>query len=376
MNNREIAAQFEQVADLLEFQNANPFRVRAYRNGARKIANLAESLTAEGISQDSSSGSGTGCLTDIPGIGKDLAEKIATLLTTGSLPLLDELKAQIPASLITLLRIPGLGPKKVAKLHGELNINSLDELRLACEQQQLRALAGFGAKTEQTILTGIELVERNLSRIRWADAQQIVERLLEHMRGVQVEAQVPEQELFQMEMAGSYRRGRETVGDLDLLVATPTTAIKNATIMDRFGTFAQVAEILLRGDTKMSVRLDCGLQVDLRVVPVESFGAAWQYFTGSQAHNVALRSRAKKRGLKLSEWGVFPNADSAIESDPIESDPIESDPVEGDQTMSPAMAATPATPSTSATPPNALAGQTEEAVYRAIGLPWIPSRTA
>lgn len=286
MNNRDIAAVFEQLADLLEFQNENPFRIRSYRTGARKIADLNEPLAGIVADPDRE-------LTDLEGIGKTLAEKIVELLETGKLAALDKLLEQVPPSVLALLRVPGLGPKKAALLHNALKINTLDELRAACEQQQVRDLKGFGAKTEETILKGLSIAEQAEQRTRWADAEAVVLDLLEHMKPVKA--------IKQLEMAGSYRRGCETIGDLDMLVeATDVEAV-----MDRFGEFEGVADVLARGDTKMSVRLASGLQIDLRVVPGESFGSALQYFTGSKQHNVQLRGLAKQQGLKVNEWGVF-----------------------------------------------------------------------
>ncbi|MGI9456953.1 MAG: DNA polymerase/3'-5' exonuclease PolX, partial [Aeoliella sp.] len=212
-------------------------------------------------------------------------------------PQLDELLAEIPEGVLALLLIPGLGPKKAAVIYKELGIETLPQLRAACEAEQVRELKGFGAKTEETILAGIDLAERAGERIYWAVADEIVQRLLDHMSGCKAVRQIVP--------AGSYRRGRETVGDLDLLVdATDPNAV-----MDHFGKFPGIADVIVRGSTKMSVRLDSDiqrdLQVDLRVVPADSFGAALQYFTGSKEHNVELRSRAKERGLKINEWGVF-----------------------------------------------------------------------
>ncbi|MCG8448999.1 MAG: DNA polymerase/3'-5' exonuclease PolX [Pirellulales bacterium] len=317
MTNRDIAAVFEQVADLLEFQGANPFRIRAYRNGARKIADLTEPLAS--IATDESR-----ALTDLEGIGKDLADKIGMLLETGGLPMLEELLAAVPPTVLALLRVPGLGPKKAALLHRELGVDSLDSLREACETQRVRKLKGFGAKTEATILKGLAIASEAERRTRWADADEIVEELLTHMRAVDG--------IAQMEMAGSYRRGCETVGDLDLLVDAKDVAAA----MDRLGSLPEVVEVLARGDTKMSVRLGSGMQIDLRVVPTESFGAALQYFTGSKDHNVVVRSRAKQQGLKVNEWGVFRVAE------------------DGEETY--------------------LAGRTEAEVYSALGLPCFDPR--
>ncbi|MEM9186849.1 MAG: DNA polymerase/3'-5' exonuclease PolX [Planctomycetota bacterium] len=285
MTNRDIAAVFEQVADLLEFQAANPFRVRAYRNGARKVGDHPEPLASLVDSGEQ--------LTKLDGIGKDLAEKITTLASTGSLPMLEELKADLPDTVLGLLRVPGLGPKKAAVLHKQLGIVSLEMLRAACEAGKVRELKGFAKKTEETLLSGIALAERASDRIYWRDADEIVRALTNHLAGAAG--------VRQLEPAGSYRRGKETVGDLDLLVDSDDPA----PVMDRLAEFDGVAEVLARGDTKMSVRLASNLQVDLRVVPTASFGAALQYFTGSKEHNVVLRSRAKDRGLRLNEWGVF-----------------------------------------------------------------------
>jgi len=286
MNNQAIAAVLEQIADLLEFQNSNPFRVRAYRGAARRIRDFSEPLSVIVADGDRN-------LTDLDGIGKEMAAKIVELLQTGKLSLLEELREQVPDEVFALLRIPGLGPKKAAVLYKELGIASLEMLRAACEAQQVRTLKGFGAKTEETILAGIPFAEQAGKRIYWAEADNIARQLLEHIRG--------EKNIGQIEFAGSYRRGRETVGDLDLLV----DASPSGPVMDRLAEFDGVTDILARGGTKMSVRLESGLQIDLRVVPAESFGAALQYFTGSKDHNVVLRGMAKERGLKINEYGVY-----------------------------------------------------------------------
>lgn len=310
MNNAQIAIVFDEIADLLEIQAANPFRVRAYRNGARTIRELsepaAEILCTEGRK-----------LTEFKGIGGDLAEKITALCQTGSVPLHQELLAQIPVSVLTLMRVPGVGPKKAAALHQQLGINTLDELREACVANRVRGLKGFGAKTEQTILAGLDLAGSAHQRLMWAEADGFAQSLVAHLRVCP--------SVVRLEPAGSYRRGRDSVADLDLLVVSTNPA----EVMDRLAAFAAVETLLGRGDTKMSVRLAGGLQVDLRVVPDESFGAALQYFTGSKDHNVVLRGRAKSRGLKINEYGVF----------------------RGDQYV---------------------AGRTEEEVYAALDLPWFP----
>jgi len=286
MSNPDIAAVFEQIADLLDFQGANPFRVRAYRNAARAIHDLPESA-ADIVAHPERE------LTSLAGIGKDLAAKVATLVQTGSLPMLDELLEQVPESVLAVLRVPGLGPKRAAVLYNELGVATLDALREACEEQQVRGLKGFGAKTEAAILEGLDVAAEAERRILWFDADRYVQTLREHLRRCRA--------ITRLEAAGSYRRGRETVGDLDLLAVARDA--KKA--MDHFAAFEGIDRVLLRGETKMSVKLARGVQVDLRVVPAESFGAALQYFTGSKAHNIELRGRAKARGLKINEYGVF-----------------------------------------------------------------------
>jgi len=310
MTNAKIAAVFEQIADLVEFEGGNPFRVRAYRNGARAIRDLAEPV-------ENFLDAGDRPLTDLPGIGKDLAEKVATLVRTGSLPLLEELLSRTPESVLAMLRVPGLGPKRAAALYHELGVATLDDLREACQSHRVRELKGFGEKTEAGILAGLDIAVQAQERVYWADADQIAQALRGHLSTCGA--------IREMEIAGSYRRGKDTVGDLDILVVAKDAA----KAMDCFAAFPSVAEQLARGDTKMAVRLQSKLQVDLRVVPAESFGAALQYFTGSKAHNVVLRGMAKSRGLKINEYGVF----------------------RGEKQV---------------------AGRTEEEVYASVDLPWIP----
>ena len=286
MTNAEIAAVFERVADLLEFQGANQFRVRAYRSAALEIRDLPESA-ADIVADPNRS------LTDIEGIGKDLAEKITTLVQTGSLPMLAELLAEIPESVLAILRVPGLGPKRAAILFHELKVANIDQLREACQQHRVRDLKGFGAKTEETILQGLDIASQAEMRMLWADADRHVQSILSHMNTCRAI------EIF--EAAGSYRRCVETVGDLDFMAVAQNAKA----VMDHLTHYGGLAQILARGDTKMSIRLTGGVQVDLRVVPEISFGAALQYFTGSKQHNIVLRGRAKDKGLKINEYGVF-----------------------------------------------------------------------
>lgn len=286
MSNHEIAAVFELVADLLEFQGANAFRVRAYRNAARTIRDLPEAV-ADFLANPERS------LTDIDGIGQDLAEKITLLVRTGSLPMLEELRAEIPESVMAILRVPGLGPKRASQLHHDLKIASLEDLRAACDSHRVRTLKGFGEKTETLILQGLDIASEAEQRILWIEADRHVQDLLAHLNACEAVEKIA--------AAGSYRRGRETVGDLDFLVI----ARDGNAVMDWLAGFDDAASILARGDTKMSLRLASGVQVDLRIVAAESFGAALQYFTGSKEHNILLRGRAKSQGLKINEYGVF-----------------------------------------------------------------------
>ncbi len=278
MQNAEIAAVLEEIADLLEFQGANAFRVRAYRNAGRTVHDLTELI--ERVAADPERK-----LTEFSGIGADLAEKIKTLLATGKLPMLEELRAAVPESVLALMRIPGLGPKKAAVLFNQLGIKTLDELRAACETHQVRDLKGFGEKTEAAILAGMSFAASpEVLRIYWADADVIAQALVEHLRaggGVR-----------QIEPAGSYRRGRETVGDLDFVVDCEN----GAAVMDRLAAYPEVSSVIGRGDTKMSVRLKSGLQVDLRIVPAEVVRSGARLFHRLEAtqHRAARTGKAAR----------------------------------------------------------------------------------
>lgn len=310
MENPEVAMVFEEIADLLEILGENPFRVRAYRNAARTVRELPEPV--EQILRDRKRR-----LEDLPGIGKDLAEKIRVIVETGDHPLRQELRAKVPPELRELLEVPGLGPKRAYTLYKELGVKSLEDLKKAAQQHRIRRVRGFGIKTEQAILEALEHLEQVQKRVYLAEAKVFAESVVRHLKAVP--------ELNQIEVAGSYRRRKETVGDLDVLV----TCDRSDPVMDRLAEYPGLADILARGDTKMSIRLTNGLQLDLRVVPDESYGAALQYFTGSQAHNIQLRRRAQELGLKINEYGVFRGEER-------------------------------------------IAGRTEEEVYGAVGLPWIP----
>ncbi len=309
IHNADIAAIFEEIADLLEIQGANPFRVRAYRNAARTVGEFGRDL-ASMIARGQA-------LPKIPGIGEDLARKIHEIATTGKSSFLEQLHKELPAAITELLHIPGLGPKKVKALYDQLRVDSLEDLRAAAQAGRIRDLPGFGEKTEARILEALAVQPDTTRRFKRSVAAQYAEALARHLRDLPGVGQV--------EIAGSYRRARETVGDIDLLV----TARASPPVMVAFTGYEEVAEVLSQGETRASVVLRCGLQVDLRVVPEASYGAALAYFTGSKAHNIVLRRRAQARGLKLNEYGVF----------------------RGERM---------------------LAGETEESVYAALGLPWIP----
>jgi DNA polymerase (family 10) len=309
VHNADIANIFEEIADLLEIENANPFRVRAYRNAARQLQGMgvaASDMVAGG--ED---------LTELPGIGDDLAAKIQEIVETGKCQFLEKLRKKTPPTITELLKIPGLGPKRVRALYHELDVHTLEQLARAARDGRIRKLPGFGEKTEQTILEAISAHVEKQARFKLAVAAQYAEPLKKYLERIPGVSQVM--------LAGSYRRFRETVGDIDILVAAGNTE----NVMDRFVAYDEVKDVLAKGSTRATVILTSGLQVDVRVVNEDCFGAAWQYFTGSKAHNIEIRRLAQERGLKISEYGVF----------------------KGEKRI---------------------AGDTEESVYRSVGLPWIP----
>lgn len=292
MDNASIAAVLKEMAQLLEFRGENPFRIRAYENGARAVENADESIADIAADPDRD-------LAGLAGIGKTLATKIHTLLDSGTLPQLQQLREEVPEVVLEIARIPGLGAKKAIRLRQELDIESLQQLEAACHQGQVAALKGFGKKTESMILEGLAIAKAASERMKWIHADQLAAEIEAHLKAAEPVGGGP---LFrQMQWAGSYRRGRETVGDLDLLaVATDREAA-----MDRFEAFPGRVSTTGRGDTKISIRVGKAFQVDMRLVAADQFGAALQYFTGSQAHNIHLRRIAKQRGLKINEYGVF-----------------------------------------------------------------------
>ena len=311
MEKNDIASVLDEIATFMELTGENPFKIRAYSAGARILENMTEDL---GELIDS------GKLADIPGLGEALVDKITTLRRDGVLPFHQKLKASIPAGLLEVMQIPGLGPKKVRALWTQLAVEDLAKLKEVCESGAVADLKGFGAKTQDKILEGIKNRIAYGKRHRWYEASAIAEPILAGLRAL------PQVSLA--ESAGSLRRARETVGDLDFLVASS----EPKPIMDWFVAYPGVKEVTAHGETKSSVRFENGLQADLRVVPAEQFYFALHHFTGSKEHNVAMRHRALGRGLSMSEWG-FKSVD--------------------EKSVAPG-------------------ATSEEEVFRALGLPWIP----
>ena len=311
MEKNDIASVLDEIATFMELTGENPFKIRAYSAGARILENMTEDL---GELIDG------GKLADIPGLGEALVDKITTLRRDGVLPFHQKLKASIPAGLLEVMQIPGLGPKKVRALWTLLAVEDLAKLKEVCESGAVAELKGFGAKTQDKILEGIKNRIAYGKRHRWYEAAAIAEPILAGLRAL------PQVSLA--ESAGSLRRARETVGDLDFLVASS----EPKPIMDWFVAYPGVKEVTAHGETKSSVRFENGLQADLRVVPAEQFYFALHHFTGSKEHNVAMRHRALGRGLSMSEWG-FKSVD--------------------EKSVAPG-------------------ATSEEEVFRALGLPWIP----
>ena len=285
VHNSDIADIFATLADLLEVEDANPFRVRAYRNAAATVRGhprrMAE-LIDEGMD-----------LAELPDIGDDLAGKIQTIVETGRLPLLDEVAERTPVELSGLMAIEGLGAARVRRLHEELGIQGVEDLRRAADSGAIRKLPGFGPKTEQAIRKRINALTGRERRMKLADAEDLAAPLVDWLQTCKGVRDVV--------VAGSYRRRRETVGDLDILV----TASKTAPVMQRLADYDEVDEIVSSGKTRSTVRLHAGMSVDVRVVPQVGYGAALVYFTGSKSHNIALRKRGMRKGYKVNEYGVF-----------------------------------------------------------------------
>jgi len=309
VHNSDIATIFEEIGNLLEIKGENPFRIRAYHNAARQMESMGVPA-ADMVANEED-------LTELPGIGDDLAAKIKEIVETGKCKALEQLRHEMPPTLTELLKLPGLGPKRVKVLYESLKVDTIDELVKAAKSGAIRDLPGFGEKTEVAILQALEVRAGMEQRFKLAVAAQYAESLkyyLAKQRGVK-----------DVVIAGSYRRRKETVGDIDILA----TAAKSEPVMDAFVKYDEVADVLSKGTTRSTVVLQSGLQVDLRVVEQKSFGAALHYFTGSKAHNIAIRKLGQSSKLKINEYGVF----------------------KGEKHV---------------------AGKTEESVFKSVGLPFIP----
>ena len=284
VQNAEIAEMFDQTAELLEIKGDNPFRSRAYRNAARVIERLPNSITNLLKAGED--------LSELPGIGKDLAGKIATIVATHHFDVLDRLKRELPGDLGEIAALPGLGPKRVKLLYDKLGVRSLEDLRRAVKSGRLRELRGFGATSEEKLAAALAKPHAE-KRFKLSEAEAEAEALLHHLRTSAADGQVV--------VAGSYRRRRDTVGDLDVLMI----ARDGHAAGDKLAKYDNVASVSAHGPTRTTVVLRSGLQVDLRVVPKASYGAALMYFTGSKAHNISLRGLANDHGWKLNEYGLF-----------------------------------------------------------------------
>src|SRR5438105_7061629 len=298
------------VADLLEIKGENFFKIRAYREAVRQLDNLTTEV--EDLIKD-------GRLKDIPGIGEAMEKKIVEFVTSGQLEFLNRLESEVPPALLELTRVPGLGPRTAKDIYDALGILSLDALEQAAQTHRLLGVRGIKAKTEENILKGIAILKRTEGRTFFPEAWLLADSFLTTLRSLKGAVRA--------EIAGSLRRAQETIGDLDLLVASDDPEA----MCREFARLPQVGDVIAQGGTKTSIRVRSGMQVDLRAVKPESFGAAWQYFTGSQAHNLQLRARSERMGkLKINEYGVFREDGTRI------------------------------------------AGETEQDIYAAVGCAWIP----
>lgn len=307
--NQEISAVLEEYAELLSVTGGQPFKVRVYEKAARAVGGCPTDVS--GLEIDD--------LQAIPNVGKSIAGKISEYIATGTIGALEELRAKVPAGVRALMAIPTLGPKRALELYEELHVSSVAELEEAVRAEELRGLRGFGPKAEENILHGIELLKHAAGRVSLDAAMDLAERVVGHLTTLD--------QCVRCEYAGSLRRMRETIGDIDVLAASSDAE----PLMDAFVSFPEATEVIAHGPTKTSIRTTGGLQVDLRVVPPDAWGAALLYFTGSKPHNIRIREIAQRAGLKLSEYGLF-------------------DVETGDRLVS----------------------ETEEDVYQRLGLPWIP----
>lgn len=308
VKNIDIANIFDRLADLLELEGENPFRVRAYRNAAATVENLPQNLEEMVKKGDD--------LTSLPAIGNDLAQKINDIVNHKEIDLLNRLEEKNPIDFEELNRIQGLGPRRIKKLYEILNVQNIDDLYHAAEEQKIRNLPGFSKKIEEHILEEIKKIKEKYNRMKISTAEQNALPIVEYLR--------ENRSIQDIEIAGSYRRRKETIGDLDILV----TCEDSISVMTHFVNYFDIDEVLSKGDTRSSIILKSGIQVDLRVLPQKSYGAAMLYFTGSKAHNIVIRKLAKQKDWKVNEYGLFSNDDF-------------------------------------------LAGETEKGIYNKLGLPYI-----
>ncbi|MBI4051356.1 MAG: DNA polymerase/3'-5' exonuclease PolX, partial [Elusimicrobia bacterium] len=319
VNNSQIAQLFEEMAELLELAGENPFRIRAYQRASQTIAGLARSVTE--ISREE--------LLKIPGIGQGIASHVEEVARCGHLAELEKLHRRFPEGLLEILRVPGLGPKRAKLLYDKLKIDSVSKLKQAVQSGKLRELSGFGLKLEENILKGLAFAQEAQKRMLVWDARSVMRDILESLKNCEA--------IVEMAPAGSLRRGRETVGDLDILC----TARDGSRAVEYFAKLPQVERVMAQGESKAMVWLKSQIQCDLRVVPPQSFGAALQYFTGSKEHNVVLRELALKKGYSLNEYGLFRLSDLPAGR-------------HGKEHKKP------------------VAGKTEQEIYKTLGLQYIP----
>ena len=330
MKNREVVKLLQEIGQLLELKGENPFRVRSYEKASQNIASLTEPIE-KFVSNDK--------LETIPGVGEGIAKKIKEYLETGKLEYFDELKKDFPEGLLEILSVPGIGPKTVKTLYEELKIRSLAQLEKAAKEHRLSELRHLGEKTEENILRGIQLLRKSGERILLSTALLLAKPIMEELKKCY--------DVKDLDLAGSIRRKKETIKDIDILC----TAKKSDVVMSKFVNLPQVKEILAQGETKSSVILDEGIQVDLRVIKPESYGAALMYFTGSKDHNIALRELARKKGYKINEYGLFKLGKSSSRGS-----------IRGKELGS-----------AKSVRETRVAGGTEQEVYKRLGLQYIPT---
>ena len=323
MENLDVARTLTELADLLEIQGASPFRIRAYRNAVNTINGLSRPLKDMVKAGED--------LTELPSIGKSVAKYIGEFLDTGSISRLEEVAAEFPRSLVELMRLDGVGPKKARKLFEQLDVRTVDDLAAALETGRVQEIDGFGVKSAGKIVRAIEDHRKHTGRFQIHETERLIAGVLEHMQAAPGVGRI--------EVAGSLRRRKETIGDVDILAELEGDGTP---VVDHFVSFSGAERVEGAGNTKGSIVLHSGLQVDLRVIPSRSFGAALQYFSGSKEHNVAVRTRAVRQGLRVNEWGVFRVPESE-DDEPLGKE-------DGER----------------------LAGDTEQGVYEVLGMSWVP----